>query len=83
MHEAGGCERCTGTGYRGRTGVFEILEMSDEVRTLIGLADRLPISVDSAAMRGGMTTMLEDAVAKCRAGMTTVARGLPRPRTVR
>src|SRR4051794_15245638 len=32
IHEAGGCERCGGTGYRGRNGVFEILEMSDEVR---------------------------------------------------
>src|SRR6185369_9270492 len=36
IHEAGGCERCGGTGYRGRNGVFEILEMSDEVRKLIG-----------------------------------------------
>jgi general secretion pathway protein E len=71
VHEAGGCERCGGTGYRGRNGVFEILEMSDEVRTLIG-PQTDSHSVDSAAMRGGMTTMLEDAVAKCRAGMTTV-----------
>jgi type II secretory ATPase GspE/PulE/Tfp pilus assembly ATPase PilB-like protein len=29
IHEAGGCERCGGTGFRGRNGVFEILEMSD------------------------------------------------------
>jgi general secretion pathway protein E len=71
VHEAGGCERCGGTGYRGRNGVFEILEMSDEVRTLIG-PQTDSHSIDSAAMRGGMTTMLEDAVAKCRAGMTTV-----------
>jgi general secretion pathway protein E len=71
VHEAGGCERCGGTGYRGRNGVFEILEMSDEVRTLIG-PQTDSHSIDAAAMRGGMTTMLEDAVAKCRAGMTTV-----------
>ena len=71
VHEAGGCERCGGTGYRGRNGVFEILEMSDEVRTLIG-PQTDSHSVDAAAMRGGMTTMLEDAVAKCRAGLTTV-----------
>ena len=71
VHEAVGCERCGGTGYRGRNGVFEILEMSDEVRTLIG-PQTDSHSVDSAAMRGGMTTMLEDAVAKCRAGMTTL-----------
>ncbi|WP_249137520.1 GspE/PulE family protein [Bradyrhizobium canariense] len=71
VHEAGGCERCGGTGYRGRNGVFEILEMSDEVRALIG-PQTDSHSIDAAAMRGGMTTMLEDAVAKCRAGMTTV-----------
>lgn len=71
VQEAGGCERCGGTGYRGRNGVFEILEMSDEVRTLIG-PQTDSHSIDAAAMRGGMTTMLEDAVAKCRAGLTTV-----------
>lgn len=71
VHEAGGCERCGGTGYRGRNGVFEILEMSDKVRALIG-PQTDSHSIDAAAMHGGMTTMLEDAVAKCRGGMTTV-----------
>jgi general secretion pathway protein E len=71
VHRASGCERCGGTGYRGRNGVFEILEMSDEVRKLIGAQTDSHI-VDEAAIRGGMTTMLADAVAKCRAGMTTV-----------
>lgn len=71
VYEAGGCERCGGSGYRGRNGVFEILEMSDEVRTLIG-PQTDSHSIDAAAMKGGMTTMLEDAVAKCRAGLTTV-----------
>jgi general secretion pathway protein E len=71
LHQAGGCERCGGTGYRGRNGVFEILEMSDEVRKLV--APQMDSHViDAAAIRGGMTTMLEDAVAKCRAGLTTV-----------
>jgi general secretion pathway protein E len=71
IHEAGGCERCGGTGYRGRNGVFEILEMSDEVRKLIGPETDSHV-IDTAAMRGGMTTMLADAVLKCRAGLTTV-----------
>ncbi len=71
IHEAGGCERCGGTGYRGRNGVFELLEMTDEVRKLVG-PQTDSHSIDQAAMHGGMTTMLEDAVAKCRAGVTTV-----------
>ena len=49
MHEAGGCERCGGTGYRGRNGVFEILEMTDEVRKLIG-PQTDSHAIDAAAM---------------------------------
>jgi general secretion pathway protein E len=71
FHEASGCERCGGTGYRGRNGVFEILELSDELRKLIGPQTDSHV-IDGVAIRGGMTTMLADAVAKCRAGLTTV-----------
>lgn len=72
VYRACGCERCGGTGYRGRQGVFEVLEMTDEVRALVG-PQVDSHTIDSTAMRGGMTTMLADAVAKCRAGVTTVA----------
>ncbi|MFB9265916.1 GspE/PulE family protein [Bradyrhizobium erythrophlei] len=71
VHETGGCERCGGTGYRGRNGVFEVLEMTDDVRKLVG-PQTDSHTIDTAAMDGGMTTMLADAVAKCRAGVTTV-----------
>jgi general secretion pathway protein E len=65
-----GCERCGGAGYRGRLGVFEILELTDEIRALIGeKTDGLKI--DEAAVRAGMTTMVGDGVAKCRAGLTS------------
>ena len=72
VHEAGGCERCGGTGFRGRNGVFEILEMSEDVRKLVGPQTRLAHHRRRPRCAGGMTTMLADAVAKCRAGMTTV-----------
>jgi general secretion pathway protein E len=71
VHEAVGCERCGGTGFRGRNGVFEILEMSETVRPLVGPRSDSH-SIDQAAIEAGMTTMLEDAVMKCRAGLTTV-----------
>ena len=59
-------------GYRGRLGVFEIIEMNTELRELIGeKTDGLKI--DEAAIRGGMTTMLDDGIAKCRAGLTSPA----------
>jgi general secretion pathway protein E len=67
-----GCERCGGTGYRGRLGVFEVLELTSDLRQLIGeKADGL--SIDETAIRGGMTTMLDDGLAKCRAGLTSPA----------
>jgi general secretion pathway protein E len=67
-----GCERCGGTGYRGRLGVFEILELTNEIRELIGeKTDGLKI--DQTAIRAGMATMLDDGVAKCRAGLTSPA----------
>jgi general secretion pathway protein E len=76
-----GCERCNGTGYRGRLGVFEILELTDEIRDLIG--EKTDGSkIDRTAIRAGMTTMVDDGVAKCRAGLTSPAE-LLRVTTVR
>ena len=72
MYQADGCERCSGTGYRGRAGVFELLEMTDDVRAFVG-ANADSLAIDRAAIRAGMTTMIDDAVAKCRAGITTVS----------
>jgi general secretion pathway protein E len=72
VHEPIGCERCSGTGYRGRTGVFEVLEATDEMRSLIGARVDAG-TITRAASRDGMTTMFEHAVAKCRAGITSAA----------
>ena len=72
IQEPCGCERCGGTGYRGRLGVFEVLELAGELRELIGeKTDGLKI--DQMAIRSGMTTMLDDGIAKCRAGLTSPA----------
>jgi general secretion pathway protein E len=70
--EPAGCERCAGTGYRGRTGVFEVLEMTENARQLIGpCTDSL--TIHDAAVRAGMDTMTDDATQKCRAGITSAA----------
>jgi general secretion pathway protein E len=72
IYEPCGCERCGGLGYRGRLGVFEMLELTNDLRELIGeKTDGLKI--DEMAIRAGMTTMLDDGVAKCRAGLTSPA----------
>jgi general secretion pathway protein E len=72
VNEPCGCERCSGTGYRGRTGIFEVLEVTDEVRNLLG--SRVDAgSITRAAAQSGMTTMFEHGIAKCRAGVTSAA----------
>ncbi len=64
-------------GYRGRLGVFEILELSNEIRALVG--DHTDgHKIDEAAIRAGMTTMLDDGIAKCRAGLTSPSEIPPR-----
>src|SRR5499427_10537307 len=81
VHEPGGCERCGGSGYRGRLGVFEVLELTEPIRKLIG-AHTDSVTIDHAAIEGGMTTMVDDGAAKCRAGVTSAAEVL-RVATVR
>jgi general secretion pathway protein E len=81
VHEPVGCESCGGAGYRGRLGIFEVLELNHEVRSLIhGKTDAAMI--DRVAIQSGMTTMLDDGAAKCIAGATSVAEVL-RVTTVR
>jgi len=75
VFEAKGCERCAGAGYRGRIGVFEALEVDGEVRGCIG-QEIDAMALDQAARRAGLTTMMDDAIAKCRDGVTTVAEAL-------
>jgi general secretion pathway protein E len=72
VYEPAGCERCNDTGYRGRMGVFEVLEMAEEIRGLVTVRTDAA-TIDQAAVRAGMTTMIEDGAAKCRAGWTSPA----------
>jgi general secretion pathway protein E len=81
IFEPVGCERCGNTGYRGRCGVFEVLAMTDDIRGLVDTHSDWA-AIDKAAVQNGMTTMIDDGLAKCRAGMTSAAEVL-RVTTVR
>jgi general secretion pathway protein E len=72
VFEPTGCERCGGIGYRGRIGVFEVLEMNEEARALVQQQSDWE-SIDKVAIRNGMTTMIADGLAKCLSGMTSPA----------
>jgi len=66
-----GCEACHWTGYRGRTGVFEILNVSDEIRdAIIGRASR--VELRGIAARHGSRSLIDDAWDKVKAGITTM-----------
>jgi type IV pilus assembly protein PilB len=69
--EAVGCPRCSGSGYRGRVGIYEIMPVSDEIRDLAlhsASADRIM----ETARAQGMRTLREDAFEKVRQGVTGV-----------
>jgi general secretion pathway protein E len=72
VYEPHGCDRCGGTGYRGRNGIFEIIEMTGKVRDLITEHTDSEV-IHRAAVDAGMMTMVEDAIAKCRTGVTSAA----------
>jgi len=71
VHGPGGCEWCGFSGFRGRQGLFEVMEVTPRVRKAIGPKTEAA-DLEQIARSEGMTTMIEDGVAKCRAGVTTI-----------
>ena len=71
FYEGVGCIECAGTGFRGRTAIQELLDLSDHIRELI-LEKRPSSEIRHAAKQGGMTFLREAGVDKVRAGVTTL-----------
>jgi len=71
FHYGRGCDRCHHTGYRGRTGVFEIMTMDDVIRGAI-LARASTQEIREAAIRGGMRTLRESGLDALSQGRTTI-----------
>lgn len=69
--EGEGCIECSGTGFRGRTAIHELLDLSDRIRELI-LAKRPSSEIARAARAEGMRTLRESAVERVRLGVTTL-----------
>lgn len=71
LYKGQGCPTCQHTGYTGRIGVFEILEITDEIRKAI--VDKKPANIiHDLAIKSGMTTMLDDGLEKTKKGLTTI-----------
>jgi type IV pilus assembly protein PilB len=66
-----GCTRCATTGYRGRMGIYEVMSVTEEVRSLV-LSRASVDDIAAAAMSQGMRRMRDDGIAKVRAGQTSI-----------
>jgi type IV pilus assembly protein PilB len=64
------CEKCGGSGYSGRTGIFEVLMMSDTISRLV-LEQRPTNEIQDQAVKEGMITLVQDGLAKVLEGVTT------------
>ena len=71
FYEGQGCIECAGTGFRGRTAIHELLDLSDRIREMI-LAKKPTSEIRRAAREEGMRFLRESALDKVRNGMTTL-----------
>jgi type II secretory ATPase GspE/PulE/Tfp pilus assembly ATPase PilB-like protein len=69
LYKPVGCVKCSHTGYRGRTGIHELLEGTDDVKKLIAMKNSVE-EIKKQAMKDGMRTLLQDGVTKILKGDT-------------
>ena len=72
VYRAKGCEACGGSGYRGRTGIYELLMVDDDIRQLT-LKNVDSSTIKRSGVQKGMRTLLDDGARKVLAGETTLA----------
>jgi len=72
FHKGAGCNLCANTGYQGRTGLFELLVMSEEIRRML-LTNTTATDIKAEAIREGMVTMKRDGMLKVKEGITTLS----------
>ena len=70
-YEGKGCDNCGHTGYSGRIGIYEVLEIDEQVRTAI-TSKANGAEIAKIAISKGMVTMLEDGLEKAKLGLTTI-----------
>lgn len=71
FYKGEGCSECNNSGYKGRTGIYELFVLEDKARKLV-VTRASVATIREAAQRAGMKTLREDAIAKILAGVTTV-----------
>jgi type II secretory ATPase GspE/PulE/Tfp pilus assembly ATPase PilB-like protein len=69
LYKANGCGTCNNTGYRGRTAIDELLDATDEIKSLIQGKARMD-EIREQAVKDGMTTLMQDGIRKVFLGLT-------------
>ena len=72
LYRGRGCTACNQTGFRGRAGIFEVLNVNEEIRKLIISPDFSLDNLNNLAREQGMITMFEDGLQKAATGITTI-----------
>jgi type IV pilus assembly protein PilB len=71
IYKGAGCEQCTNTGYKGRVGLYEVMELTDELKELV-LVGASSLELRRKAVECGMVTLRQSGMRKIRDGMTTL-----------
>ena len=72
FYQANGCEQCSNSGYRGRLGIYELLQMDNTLREMTFRSEPMVRLREYAWQSGGMSTLLQDGVRKVLDGSTTI-----------
>lgn len=71
LYHGRGCDRCNGTGYKGRVGLFEVMDLTEDIRELI-LSGATAVELRRKAIEEGMITLRQSGLQKIRDGVTTI-----------
>jgi len=71
LYRGKGCDYCKNTGYRGRTAIFEVIRINDEIRSMI-MKNSSSNEIKGVAVKNGMRTLLDSGVEKALQGITTI-----------
>ncbi|RJQ53737.1 MAG: type II secretion system protein GspE [Nitrospiraceae bacterium] len=72
LYRGKGCDKCLGKGYSGRTGIYEFLEITPDIRAMIVERKDAQVIRRTAALKSGFTTLQKNAIDKIIKGVTTV-----------
>jgi type IV pilus assembly protein PilB len=71
IYKGKGCAKCTNTGYKGRVGLYEVMEITDDIRELI-LIGASALELRKRAIEQGMFTLRQSGLIKIKNGVTTI-----------